>query len=146
MKTYAGNQRVERGYYLDRKSFKFAHVTQDGGQLPGGAETRFVQLPVAVVVAAAPVLGGLFVVALPFIGFGLTAYAIGRALSGGARVGAREIAATVAPPLVPGQAHLAGKPGEEGAEKAGAEAAKDARIDELEREIAGKREDGGKES
>ena len=140
MKTYAGNDKVARGYYLNRKTFAFAHVAADGGALPGGPEARFVQVPVALVLAAAPVLGGVFVVTLPFIGFGVAAWAVGRALKGGARAGAREIAATVAPPFVPGEAHLAGKPGEKGAE-GGAGAAKDARIEELEREIAGKRED-----
>ncbi len=139
MKTHAGNEQVTRGYYLDRKRFSLAHVAEDGGRLPGGPESRFVQVPVAVVLAAAPVLGGVFVVALPFIGFGLVAAALARAVTGGARAGAREIAATVAPPMVPGEAHLAGKPGEEAA-VAGPAAAKDAHIEKLEQEIAGKRE------
>jgi len=110
--TYAGGMLVKRGYYLDTNTFGFAHVTRDGGKLPGGTERSYTRIPVMLVLVAAPVLGGLFVVTLPFIGFGVTAYAVGKRLAGAGQAGVREVAATVAPPFVPGEAHLTGEAGE----------------------------------
>ena len=88
------------------------------------------------VLAAAPVLGGAFVVALPFIAFGVTAYAIGKRLTGLGRAGAREVAATLAPPWAPGAAHLTGAPPAEGGAPA-----EDRRADELAEEIEAKRKE-----
>ncbi|HEX8910683.1 MAG TPA: hypothetical protein VF805_15870 [Anaeromyxobacteraceae bacterium] len=135
MTSYAGGTRVKSGYYVDTSALGFAQVARDGGTLPGGSERSYTRVPVLLVMAAAPVLGGLFVVALPFIGFGVAAYAIGKKVAGLGRAGAREVAATVAPPLVPGEAHLTGEAGEK---KAGAPV-KDERIDALASEIDAKR-------
>lgn len=142
MTTYAGGTQVRSGYYLDTSSFRFrfANVDRDGQALPGGAEARWRKVPVLAVVAAAPVLGGLFVVALPFLGFGVTAYAVARRLGVGARRGAEELAATMAPPFVPGEAHLTGKPADEGHDAAAdAAAPADAKVEALEKEIAERR-------
>ena len=132
-KTFAGGSRVNSGYYIDAKSFSFANVEKDGGALPGPSDRKFVRIPTLAVMAAAPALGGLFVVALPFLGFGMVVYAVARKLG----VGAKEIAATVATPAMPaGSAALTGKPAEEGAT---GEVAKDAKAEELAKEIEAKR-------
>ena len=136
MTTYAGGTAVKSGYYLDIRTFTFAQVARDGGKLPGGDEQGFTRVPAALVLVAAPVLGGAFVVALPFIAFGVTAYAIGKRLTGFGRAGACEVAATLVPPWAPGAAHLTGAPPSE----QGAPAA-DARIDELGSEIDAKRKE-----
>jgi hypothetical protein len=136
MTTYAGGTAVKGGYYLDLSTFTFAQVARDGGKLPGGDEHGFTRVPVVLVLAAAPVLGGAFVVALPFIAFGVTAYAIGKRLTGFGRAGAREVAATLAPPWAPGAAHLTGAPpSEQGTPPA------DVRVDELAKEIDAKRKE-----
>lgn len=137
MATYVGGAQVRSGYYLDASKLAFANVEKDGGTLPGGAEARWTRVPVALVVAAAPVLGGLLVVTLPLVGFGVAAYAIGRKLSSRARAGAQEIAATVAPGWAPGEAHLTGEPPEEDAAKA--PPAKDEHVERLEKEIGERR-------
>jgi len=137
MTTYVGGTQVKSGYYMDVAKMSFAKVEKDGGALPGGPEARWKRVPVALVVAAAPVLGGLFVVAFPFIGFGVAAYAIGRKLTSRARAGAKEIAATVAPTWAPGEAHLTGEPPKSGEGEAAP--AQDERMRELEKEIAEKR-------
>ncbi|HEY4659235.1 MAG TPA: hypothetical protein VIH11_06980 [Gemmatimonadaceae bacterium] len=134
---YVGGTQVKSGTYMDASSLAFVNVEKDGGALPGGAETRWRRVPGMLLVAAAPVLGGLFVIALPIIGFGAAAYAIGRKLTGHARAGAKEIAATVAPPWAAGEAHLTGKPPEAGAD--GAAPAQDERMRELEKEIGKRR-------
>jgi hypothetical protein len=146
MTTYGGGTRVRSGYYLDAKSFTFVNVEKDGGTLPGGWETRYLHVPVMAVMAAAPALGGLFVVALPFIGIGMAAYAMARKLGAGARAGATEIAATLATPAaVPGEAHLTGGPAGGEAEPAAREAGSapgapvDAQADALQKDIESQR-------
>jgi hypothetical protein len=135
-KTFAGGTRVSSGYYVNARSFEFANVPADGGTLPGGADVKYVRIPTLVAMAAAPALGGLFVVALPLIGFGMVAYAIARKLG----AGAKEVAATVATPGMPaGSTALTGT----AAEKGGAgEPAKDEKIEKLASEIEAKRSGG----
>ena len=121
MTTWTGGTRVRSGYYVERRTLGFVHVDRDGTTLPGGADARYLEVPAMAVMAAAPVLGGLFVLALPFIGIGMTAYGIGRRLVAGARTGATELAATVTgPAALPGEAHLTGGPGTKGEAPAGA--------------------------
>ena len=132
-KTFAGGSRVNSGWYVDAKSFSFANVERDGGALPGSSDRKFVRIPTLAVMAAAPALGGLFVVALPFIGFGMVAYAVAKKLG----IGAKEIAATVATPAMPvGATALTGKPAEKGAT---GEPAEHAATEELAKEIEAKR-------
>ncbi len=132
-RTFAGGTRVDSGYYVDARSFEFANVAHDGDALPGGPDARFVRIPTLVAMAAAPALGGLFVVALPFLGFGMIAYAVAKRLG----LGAKEVAATVAtPPMPVGSTALTGTPPDEGAAAA---PAKDAKAEELAKEIEAKR-------
>ncbi len=132
-KTFAGGTRVSSGYYVNARSFEFANIEKDGTALPGGPDARFVQIPTVVAMAAAPALGGLFLVFLPFIGFGLVAYAAAKKLG----MGAKEVAATVATaPMPVGSAALTGTPAEKDAK---GEAAPAAKPDELAREIEAKR-------
>jgi hypothetical protein len=71
---------------------------------------------------------------LPFIGFGLFAYAIAKKLAGGVTKGATELASTVQPgSFAAGSAYFTGKPGEE---EHGPGAPKSAELERLEREIA----------
>ena len=134
MTRYTGGTQVRSGYYIEASSFQFVNVEKDGRALPGGADRRYVRIPTLAVMAAAPALGGLFVVALPFLGFGMGAVALARKLGLGAREGVTQIAATMATPAAaPGMAHLAGQPPEEA--KEGEAAPADARTEALAKEI-----------
>jgi hypothetical protein len=139
MTTYTGGTQVKSGYYVDTAGFAVATISRDGLSLPGGSGARWVRVPALAVMAAAPVVGGLFVVALPFLGFGLGAWALGRAVAGKLKGGAEELAATVAPTWAPGEAHLTGAPGEE--KKDAAAAAPDAKIEQLAEDIETRRKD-----
>ncbi len=111
-RTFAGGTRVNSGYYINARSFEFANIHQDGTTLPGGPDARFVRIPTLVAMAAAPALGGLFVVALPFLGFGMVAYAVAKKVG----LGAKEVAATVATaPMPAGSTALTGAPAEKDA-------------------------------
>ncbi len=132
-KTYAGGTQVTSGYYIDARTFEFANIARDGGTLPGKADTKFLRIPTVVAMAAAPALGGLFVIALPFLGFGMLAYAIVKRM----RSGAKELAATVVSPAMPaGTTALTGSPSDKDATHATPE---DAKLDALAKEIEEKR-------
>ena len=109
---YRAVSSVQSGYYWNPKKWSVTPVAKDGDVLPGEAGDKYVKVSLPLAIAAAPVLGGLFVVFLPFIGFGLTAYALANKLAGGAKKSAAELASTVTPGWRPGEAHLTGKPGE----------------------------------
>jgi hypothetical protein len=138
MTTFESGTAVKSGYYVDTAGFAVATVSSDGGKLPGAPGNRWVRVPVLAVMAVAPILGGLFVLALPFIGFGLGAWALGRAVGAKIKGGAAEIAATMASPLATGEAHLTGAPGAKDAPAAGTKA--DEQVEAIAREIEAKRE------
>ncbi|HEX7623718.1 MAG TPA: hypothetical protein VF400_09125 [Anaeromyxobacteraceae bacterium] len=135
MATYVGGTAVKRGYYIDGASFEFTTVERDGSALPGGPERRWLHLPVLVVMAAAPALGGLFVVAFPLIGFGVLAYSIAKKLVPAARAGVREIGATLSPSWVPGEAHLTGEEAPKAADASPSAKPGSERLDALQSEI-----------
>lgn len=138
--AYTGGSTVKSGYYWCPRSWTVNVIPPEGGRLPGEGDARYVKVPFPLLFVVVPVMGALFLVFLPFIGFGLMAYAAARRISARLRHGADELAATVTPGWRPGEAHFTGKAGEElpsGESKVTKE------IEELEKEIARKR--GGRD-
>jgi hypothetical protein len=117
MTDATGGQAVRGGWYVDTSRWALRAIPREGGRLPEGAGWR--RVPGWIVLPAAPLVGGLFVVGLPLYGAAALAWALAsRALRGAGRA-ARSVAAAVAPEPAPGEAHLAGargatpvKPGE----------------------------------
>jgi hypothetical protein len=109
MARYPGGTKVRGGYYWNPRTWTVVPVGRDGGGLPGGAGDRWMRMPLLAVIFLLPVLGGLFVVFLPFIGFALFLHAIARMAVGAFRKGAAHLASTVTPGWRPGEAHLTGK-------------------------------------
>jgi hypothetical protein len=136
MTRYAGGTKVEGGYYWQSGSWNVELVPPAGGTLPGDASAEYVRVPFPLLLAAAPVVGGLFVVLFPVAGFGLFAYGIAKRIAAGASRGAAELASTVRPGMVAGEAHLTGAAGE----KKEGEARAPESIEKLEKEVAGRRE------
>ncbi len=62
---------VKGGFYFNRDKWDLVAVSGKEGLLPGTEGQRFLRVPAWAVVLLAPVLGGLFVVFMPFIGFAL---------------------------------------------------------------------------
>jgi hypothetical protein len=137
MTTISGGSAVPGGYYLSRSNWEIFPIEKDGQKLPGPVAEHYVKVPTAAALLIMPVLGGLMVVFLPFIGLYLAAKA---ALAPIARVfnrSAQDLAATVTPGWAPGAAHFTGKATEENAadeEKAGQE-----KLEQLAREVEEKR-------
>jgi hypothetical protein len=137
MKTINGGSAVQGGYYLSKSHWEIFPVAHDGQKLPGPASEHYVRIPTAAALGLMPVLGGLMVVFLPFIGLYLTAKAAARPVAGMFHRSAQDLAATVTPGWAPGAAHLTGKATES---KEGEEAkAQDPNLAALAKEVEEKR-------
>jgi hypothetical protein len=137
MTTINGGTIVKGGYYLSKSNWEIFPIEHDGERLPGASAEHYVKLPLAAVFLLMPVLGGLMVVFLPFIGLALTARAAFNPVVRMFRRSAQDLAATVTPGWQPGEAHFTGKRSEgETVEPA----AKDGALEELQKEIDAKRQ------
>jgi hypothetical protein len=137
MTTINGGTAVQGGYYLSKSNWEIFPIEKDGQKLPGASSEHYVKLSTALALLVMPVLGGLMVVFLPFIGLYLTAQAALRPVVGMFQRSAQDLAATVTPGWQPGAAHFTGKRSEE---KAAEEApAQEAKLEELAKEIDSKR-------
>ena len=121
MKRFNGGTRVGGGYYFNLKTWEVANIAAHEGVLPGEAKDTYLHAPLPALLVVAPVLGLGFAMFLPFIGFAMPAWALGKKLIGTGTKAAADVAATVAAPWQPGEAYLAGKPGAERKEPAKAE-------------------------
>jgi hypothetical protein len=137
MKTINGGSAVQGGYYLSKSNWEIFPIARDGQTLPGPVSEHYVKVPTAAAFTILPVLGGLMVVFLPFIGLYLTAKAAARPVLGMFRRSAEDLAATVTPGWAPGAAHMTGKATD--AEKAAEPKAEDAKLAELAKEVGEKR-------
>ncbi len=141
MAKYTGGMKVGGGYYFNVRSWEVQTVSDDGAVLGGAAEARYVKVPFPALFLIVPLLGALFLMFLPMIGFAMFAYAIAKKVTGGVKQGATDLAATVQPgQFAAGAAYFTGKPGEEKKEGQG-EAAKSPEIEKLEKEIAARKTD-----
>ena len=100
-----GGHTVQAGTYWNLTNGNRVQMEQDG-VLPGNGTTRYIKAPVAVMLMAAPVIGLVFAVFLPFIGIVMTLNLVGKKLI--------ESAASVATGSVsfgwrPIEAYLAGR-------------------------------------
>ena len=86
MKRYDGGTKVNGGYYLSLESWEVSAIDDAGGELPGGPGEKFVQVPRPVLFAVAPVVGGAFVLCLPFIGLAMGLNALGKRVLAGKKV------------------------------------------------------------
>ena len=138
MTTHAGGTEAGVGYYFDARSFQVANVTADRRRLPGGAEKRWRAIPAPLLLIAAPVVGGLYVLALPLVGFWWMARTIGRALARQLRGRGDALATPVRPGWRPGETHLTGDRAD--ARRGEGAPPPDAVVDDLWKEIEAKRE------
>ncbi len=143
MARYTGGSSVPGGYYLNPRRLTLTSVLGERGTLPGSPAEGFHRVPWPVALAAAPVLGGLYVVALPFIGIATLLGVVGERLSGSARSGARDLAATMTPGWRPGEAHLTGTAADAKPEETPAGGAGESALAGVADEIARKRREEG---
>ncbi len=134
MAKHTGGTQVTGGYYWNPRSWEVEVVPQEGGRLKGSRDTSYVKVPFPLLFVIIPVLGGLFIIFLPLIGFGLFAYAVVTKVTGGAKRAATELASTMQPGgFAVGEAHMTGKSSKE---KTAGEGANNPQLSKLEKEIA----------
>jgi hypothetical protein len=133
MTKFESNATVKAGYYFNPIAMKIVPVQRDGERLPN-EKGSWLAIPTFAALALTPLLGALFLMFLPMIGFVLFAQAAGVKVAGLFRGGAGEL---VAPGYAPGMAHLTGK--EPGTEKREGEAKTAPELEKLQAEIDQKR-------
>jgi hypothetical protein len=97
MTTHRGGTRVKGGFYWNLRAWSLHAISGAHGVLPGGEEARYAKVPALLVLVLAPVMGGLYVMFLPFVGFALVfrfllekaGVTLAKAAAGGARQEAR---------------------------------------------------------
>jgi hypothetical protein len=143
MERFNGGTKVQGGYYIQVAKWEVVTVAEDVGTLPGGSKDQYLHAPLPVLMVVAPVMGAVFAVFLPFLGFAMPVWALGKKLADLGAKAAGEVAATLTTSWQPGVAHLADKPEEQKAGEAaeGKGPAGDEKLTELGKEIEQRRGD-----
>jgi hypothetical protein len=84
-------------------------VPAEGGLLPGGTDRTYTRIPTFLFLLMAPIMGALYVVFLPFVGFALVFSYAFRGLRHMAADAFMNVAVAVAPKWAPGEAYLAAR-------------------------------------
>lgn len=71
MTRYNGNQQAKAGFYFNMDTWHVSTLSGEGGLLPGPSDTRYLRLPLPVLLVAAPLMGAAFAMFLPFIGIAM---------------------------------------------------------------------------
>ena len=137
MKTINGGSAVQGGYYISKSAWEIFPIARDGEKLPGPASEHYVKVNTATALLVMPVLGGLMVVFLPFIGLFLTAKTAVAGVTGLFNRSAKDLGATITTGWAPGAAYMTGK----ATDKKAAEGEKvaDPKIEQLAKEVEEKR-------
>ena len=77
MSRHKTGERVGRGFYWNTKGWEAQAVSAEGGVLSGGPEDTFVRVPLLAVLIVAPIMGAVYAIFLPFIGFAMVAMYLG---------------------------------------------------------------------
>ncbi len=117
--TANGGTQVKGGFYFNPRGLRIVAVSGKTGLLKGEPSEQFMRIPAVAVLLLAPILGGMFVVFLPIIGFVLVGQHLARLAGRGARRMVGSVAGNVAPAWRPGEAYLAGKPEDKPAAETG---------------------------
>lgn len=140
MAKYTNGMQVGGGYYWNASNWEVEVVPSEGGRLKGGEDARYVKVPFPALFVVVPLLGALFLMFMPMIGFVLFAYAVAKKLASAFTRGATDLAATVQPGgFATGAAYFTGKPEEK--KDGAAPGAQGAEIEKIEREIAERKGD-----
>lgn len=68
MATFKGAETVSGGYYFNTREWKLSMVEAPTGVLPGDDGAPYVRVPVIAMLVLAPLMGLVFVLAVPFVG------------------------------------------------------------------------------
>jgi len=130
MKHYKGTETVAPGLYFNLKQLSFKSV-DDEGPLPGKTEDIYRHVPTLALLVVGPLLGFVYVIFLPLIGFGMIAWLLGVKAGQVAEGAARGAVRVLRPGWEPSMAFLSrSKP-----TKAAPRETKDEWIEEVEKKL-----------
>jgi hypothetical protein len=75
--SYRGGEQVRFGFYWNLSEWEVQIVQAEGGVLKGGADSRYMRLPLPVLLVVAPLMGAIYAFFLPFIGIAMVAMFLG---------------------------------------------------------------------
>jgi len=104
-----GGTAAKSGFYWNLGKWEMTMVPRQGGLLPGDAGDKYLKVPVLALLVLAPIMGAVYAMFLPFIGFALLFGYLGKKAYAATRVGVSGVAATMGSEWRPGEAYLAGK-------------------------------------
>jgi len=96
MLNHKGGENTKGGFYLKKGEWEIVTVEGKNGTLPGGVECEYLKLPAILFVPLAMVMGALYVMFLPFIGFAMLFKMIAKKAVHGLRALAHPFAARLA--------------------------------------------------
>jgi hypothetical protein len=102
-----GGTAAKNGFYWNLGKWEMTMVPRQGGILPGDAGDRYLKVPVVALLVMAPLMGAVYAMFLPFIGFAMLFTFLGKKALAMGRSGAVDVAATMTPAWRPGEAYLA---------------------------------------
>ncbi|MBI2526200.1 MAG: hypothetical protein HYV93_09480 [Candidatus Rokubacteria bacterium] len=105
MKAYRGSDKVEPGLYFNARELSFKSVEEEG-PLPGSPVEVFRRVPILVLLIVGPLLGLVYAVFLPFIGFAAVAWLLSVKAVQLGRGAAREAVRVLRPGWEPSLAFL----------------------------------------
>ena len=90
MTTRNAGERAKGGFWFNTRTWEI-HLHKNNGEiLPGAENERYLRIPAVALLVLGPVMGFLFVIFLPAIGFALTFREIGRRAKGAITGAARQ--------------------------------------------------------
>lgn len=107
MAARIGGTPVKNGFYWNLGKWEMTMVPKQGGILPGGSGDRYLKVPVIALLFIAPLMGAVYAMFLPFIGFAMLFTFLGKKALAIGRSEAVDVAATMSPDWRPGEAYLA---------------------------------------
>lgn len=136
MLRHQGGEQVKAGFYFNAQSWEITTLSGQGGVLAGTTDTRFLRLPLPVLLVAAPLMGAAFAMFLPFIGFAMVAdYAVRQAWGAG-REALQGATVALSPRTRAGEAYFTGSDAEQATGEQTPEA--EAKLKELEKAVEAK--------
>ena len=107
MATRIGGTAAKSGFYWNLGKWEMAMIPKQGGILPGDAGEKYLRVPVVALLVLAPMMGAIYAMFLPFIGFALLFTFLAKKAFSFGKSSAVDVAATMTPSWRPGEAYLA---------------------------------------
>jgi hypothetical protein len=128
-----GGDKVKAGFYFNRDSWEVTTMSGQGGVLAGAADSRYLRMPLPMLLVFAPMMGACFAMFLPFIGIALVLDFVAKRAWAACRDAVQATLMALSPRTQTGEAYFTGDAADTRKRKDDAEV--EARLQALEQEI-----------